>query len=135
MPQSITSGRRPRSPLPLTTRRAICFGRCHWVVRVHSMRGFSLILLLPIAALLGGCRSSTMSVDSLSPAAPDPAAIALAGGVEPIGGAPESFTIVFATFIPGNHVLGPWMHPQSYCGVVTPMRLAFAGDDRGFDVD
>src|SRR4051812_43939409 len=47
----------------------------------------------------------------------------------------EAFTIVFSTFIPSNYVLGPRVHPQSFCGVHPPRRLAFAGDDRGFDVD
>ncbi|WP_406697795.1 hypothetical protein V5E97_02910 [Singulisphaera sp. Ch08] len=47
----------------------------------------------------------------------------------------ETFTIVFSTFIPSNYVLGPGLHPQSFCGLVPPKRLAFAGDDRGFDVD
>lgn len=47
----------------------------------------------------------------------------------------EIFTIAFATFIPGNYLLGPFIHPQSYSGIAPPMRLAFAGDDRGFNVN
>jgi hypothetical protein len=47
----------------------------------------------------------------------------------------ETYTIAFTAFIPSNYVLGPRIHPQSYCGIAPPMRLAFAGDDRGFDVD
>lgn len=48
---------------------------------------------------------------------------------------PRTFTIVFSTFIPSNHVNGPRIHPQSYSGLLPPRRLTFAGDDRGFDVD
>ena len=47
----------------------------------------------------------------------------------------KTFTIEFATFIPSNHLLAPSIHPQSYGHLVPPMRLAFAGDDRGFDVN
>src|SRR5262245_46749792 len=47
----------------------------------------------------------------------------------------KTFTITFATFIPANHLVAPSFHPQSYGRFVPPMRLAFAGDDRGFDVD
>lgn len=43
----------------------------------------------------------------------------------------ESFTIVFTTFIPGNHLYGPALHPQSYTGILPPRRLVFAGDDSG----
>jgi hypothetical protein len=45
------------------------------------------------------------------------------------------FTIAFATFIPANHLVAPSIHPQAYAGILPPSRLAFAGDDRGFDVD
>jgi hypothetical protein len=47
----------------------------------------------------------------------------------------RSFTIEFATFIPANHLVAPSIHPQAYGGILPPSRLAFAGDDRGFDVD
>lgn len=51
------------------------------------------------------------------------------------GGETDSFTITFTAFIPSDHVPGPRLHPQSYCGLGPARRLAFAGDDRGFDVD
>jgi hypothetical protein len=47
----------------------------------------------------------------------------------------RSFTIEFATFIPANHLVAPSIHPQAYGGILPPSRLAFAGDDRGFEVD
>jgi hypothetical protein len=46
-----------------------------------------------------------------------------------------AFTIQFTTFIPANHLVAPAIHPQSYGHFLPPRRLAFAGDDRGFDVD
>jgi hypothetical protein len=49
--------------------------------------------------------------------------------------AAKTFTITFATFIPNNYLLAPWYHPQSFCSLLPPARLAFAGDDRGFDPD
>ncbi len=47
----------------------------------------------------------------------------------------KTFTIEFTTFIPANHLIAPSIHPHSYGSLVPPARLAFAGDDRGFDVD
>jgi hypothetical protein len=47
----------------------------------------------------------------------------------------RKFTIEFATFIPTNHLVAPSIHPQAYGGIMPPSRLAFAGDDREFDVD
>ena len=73
------------------------------------------------------------------PAAPAPEALAVAAS--PVvssrqdGRSIKTFTITFATFIPADHLLGPGIHPQSYAGSFPPMRLAFASDGRGFDVD
>jgi hypothetical protein len=53
----------------------------------------------------------------------------------PRGRPQKAFTIEFTTFIPANHLVAPSVHPQSYSSLVPPIRLAFAGDDRGFDVD
>jgi hypothetical protein len=50
------------------------------------------------------------------------------------GDAPSSFEIAFTTFIPADHVVAPWMHPESYAGP-SARRLVFSGDDRTFDVD
>ena len=47
----------------------------------------------------------------------------------------RTFAIAFMTFIPADHLVAPSIHAQSYGGILPPMRLAFAGDDRGFDVD
>jgi hypothetical protein len=70
---------------------------------------------------------------------PDSAASTPTGSIiEPQGpspGAGRAFTIEFAAFIPANHLLAPSIHPQSYGELVPPSRLAFAGDDRGFDID
>lgn len=51
-----------------------------------------------------------------------------------------AYTISLATFIPGNYVLAPAIHPQSFAGPASlskplPQRLVFSGDDRAFDVD
>ena len=95
--------------------------------------GRAAITLLVIACLIGGCRSPGL------PPLPAPSIRCLAAGstVEPSAqcARAKTYTIEFATFIPASFLLGPWMHPQSYGRLIPPMRLAFAGDDRGFDVD
>jgi hypothetical protein len=93
------------------------------------------IALLAIAcAIDAGCHTP-----SIAQMPPEPGAPAAADWIiEPRlrGATPaKTFTIAFTTFIPANHLVAPWIHPQSYGSLVPPMRLAFAGDDRGFDVD
>jgi hypothetical protein len=92
-----------------------------------------------LPAISAGCRTG----GAMRNAAPPPS---FAGGSENgsscavpaipgvVGvGAPQTFEIAFTTFIPANHVVAPWMHPQSYAG--PGRRLVFAGDDRMYDVD
>ncbi len=71
------------------------------------------------------------------PPAPVPPTVAESVSEPPIRGVRpnKTFTITFATFIPANHLVGPWIHPQSYASLVPLSRVAFAGDDRAFDVD
>jgi hypothetical protein len=93
------------------------------------------IALLAIAcATDAGCR--TPGIAQMSP---EPGAPATVGWIiEPRlrGASPQkTFTIAFTTFIPTNHLVAPSIHPQSYVSLVPPKRLAFAGDDRGFDVN
>lgn len=98
-------------------------GRCNAIV---------LPAIVCITAL--GCRTP-----AASPMRPDAIPPAAAGSVserpDPHAPAVRAFTIAFATFIPANHLLAPSIHPQAYVRVLPPSRLAFAGDDRGFDVD
>jgi hypothetical protein len=81
-----------------------------------------------------GCRAP-----NIAPMRAEPGGPATTGGIIdpslPVGRGGEIFTIAFATFIPANHLVAPSLHPQSYGRLVSPLRLAFAGDDRGFGVD
>jgi hypothetical protein len=90
---------------------------------------------LAIACFIGsGCRTPGPSMTQPAPitmTAAEPSADPLVQGVRP----KNEFTITFATFIPANNVVAPRIHPQSYGSIVPPMRLTFAGDDRGFDID
>jgi hypothetical protein len=90
------------------------------------------IALPAIAGItLIGCRTptaSTMRPGAIVPTTPS-------SMVEKTNTEARTFTIEFATFIPANHLVAPSIHPQAYSRIVPPSRLAFAGDDRGFDVD
>ncbi len=88
----------------------------------------AIALLATVCATLTGCVTVPTRGSPRTPSTK-------IGANEPGTRKVEKFTIVFATFIPNNHLLGPFIHPQSYRGVAPPMRLAFAGDDRGFNVD
>jgi hypothetical protein len=79
-------------------------------------------------ALVVGCRTQSVAPVAIAGAAS--AVVPSAQDARSI----KTFTISFATFIPADHLLGPGIHPQSYAGIFSPMRLAFAGDGRGFDV-
>src|SRR4051794_10981366 len=79
---------------------------------------FSALLLSVLAV---GCRMPASPI-SMVVARPQPAGPGVPA---------ESFTIVFTTFIPGNHLYGPAFHPQSYTGLLPPRRLVFAGDESG----
>jgi hypothetical protein len=93
------------------------------------------IALLAIAcATDAGCRAPGVVQVPREPGAPADGDRIIESRLR--GTIPEkTFTIEFTTFIPANHLLAPSIHPQSYGSLVPPMRLAFAGDDRGFDVD
>jgi hypothetical protein len=81
-----------------------------------------------------GCRTpaaSTMRPDAIAPTA----AASMVDRTIPDVRTARTFTIEFATFIPANHLVAPSIHPQAYGRFIPPSRLAFAGDDRGFDVD
>ena len=88
----------------------------------------AIALLATVCATLTGCVTVPTRGSPRTPSTK-------IGANEPGTRKVEKFTIVFATFIPNNHLLGPFIHPQSYRGVAPPMRLAFAGDDRGFNVN
>jgi hypothetical protein len=100
-------------------------------------RRAAIAVLAAIYYAAAGCMGLRPDETRLDPIVPMP--LAYAGAIEGqrdrMPRAVETFTIVFMTFIPGNHVIGPSLHPQSYCGITPPLRLAFAGDDRGYDVD
>jgi hypothetical protein len=93
------------------------------------------IVLPAIACItLNGCRTpaaSTMRPEAIAPATAGP----VSERPNPDALAARTFTIAFATFIPANHLVAPSIHPQAYGRFIPPSRLAFAGDDRGFDVD
>jgi hypothetical protein len=97
--------------------------------------GRAAIALLAIACLTGGgCRApglAPLPVPSITHKSAD-SAVESSARSTPVD---RTYTIEFATFIPTNFLLAPWMHPQSYGSLVPLMRLAFAGDDRGFEVD
>jgi hypothetical protein len=94
---------------------------------------FALLAAVCVAAASTGCRTlNRQEAQPVPPVQPPSPRISPRDGKAPTA---ELFTIVFSTFIPSNYVLAPRVHPQSYCGPVLPRRLAFAGDDRGFDID
>jgi hypothetical protein len=89
------------------------------------------------AALLlaaAGCRSADSSRLAAAPAGPEPTIAAPVTAGSETGASPQTFDVVFMTFIPANYVAAPWMHPQSYVGA-NARRLVFSGDDRSYDVD
>jgi hypothetical protein len=94
----------------------------------------AIVLLVVACAADTGCRTPTHPQSRSDPITP-PVVDAILQTPYPSDRADKTYTIVFATFIPANHLVAPLVHPQSYGGFVPPMPLAFAGDDRGFDVD
>jgi len=104
---------------------------------VHPVdRVFLTLMLLPVAVglpTIGGCRSAGPARHAAQQAA-EPAIADSATMSSETGPPPQSFDVVFMTFIPANYVAAPWMHPQSYAGL-NARRLVFSGDDRSYDVD
>jgi hypothetical protein len=89
------------------------------------------------AALLlaaAGCRSADSTRLAAAPAGPGATVAAPVTAGSETGASPQTFDVVFMTFIPANYVAAPWMHPQSYAGA-NARRLVFSGDDRSYDVD
>ena len=95
----------------------------------------SVIALLCFLVL--GCRAATRRKMPPNPIAPPRGTVIGADKADHDRNAEQAdtFTITLMTFIPCNYVLAPSIHPQSYHGIAPPIRLAFAGDDRGFDID
>jgi hypothetical protein len=91
-------------------------------------------LLATLCAGASGCQRPPIRHTRSDPVMAIPQTVA-GTTTELHGRTARTFTIVFTTFIPRNFVLGPLVHPQSYRGIAPPLRLAFAGDDRAFDVD
>ena len=101
------------------------------------MRTLRLSTTIVAAALLpaaGGCRSAGSARQTASQAESAPTIAAPETPISHAGASPQTFDVVFMTFIPANYVAAPWMHPQSYVGSDV-RRLVFAGDDRSYDVD
>jgi hypothetical protein len=98
-------------------------------------RPAAIAVLAIVCVVDAGCRAPRPPLMPPSPITlttiADPIAEPLVPSVRPR----KSFTITFVAFIPANHLVAPWIHPQAYGSLVPPMRLAFAGDDRGFDID
>ena len=96
-------------------------------------RGGAIAPVAIIFAMVAGCRNPAIAPPASAPVAIAPAAPSIAPSGQ-VARSIKAFTITFATFIPADHLRGPAFHPQSYAGLFPPMRLAFAGDGRGFDV-
>jgi hypothetical protein len=97
-------------------------------------RRAAIALLALACATDAGCRTPGLPQIRPEPGAPAAADLIIEPPIRD-DRKDNTFTIAFATFIPANHLVAPSIHPQSYGSILPPMRLAFAGDDRGFDVD